>query len=191
MSGRSMGVFGPMAASMKKARPEGPVFGEVRAGIGSRGSSGCAPVEESPEQKGAAGETVLVRSHSVRGMRDALCLSVTLPLQYFWESHDPHRVRASITNRQTLWCRELEWLSCSGNARSGGGRRTEAPQAGPRPAHPRPRSPILRVDTEPSILAEIFGASYSGPGTSRDPARCESRIPRNLSDQHDPNDPTC
>jgi hypothetical protein len=47
--------------------------------------------------------------------------------------------------------------------------RTDAPQAGPGPAHPRPRSPILRVDTEPSILAERFGAFYSEPGSSRDP----------------------
>ena len=56
MAGRNMSVFGPMAASMKKARPEGPVFGEVRPGVGSRGSSACAPVKESPEQKGAAGK---------------------------------------------------------------------------------------------------------------------------------------
>ena len=108
MAGRSMGVCGPMAASMNKARLEGPVFGEVRPGVGSRGSSGCAPVEESPEQKGAVGHGVSPKPFGVRGMRDALCLSVTLPLQYFWESHDPHRVRVSITNRQTLWCPELE-----------------------------------------------------------------------------------
>lgn len=107
IAGRNMGVFGPMAASMKEARLEGPVLGEVRPGVGSRGSSGCAPVEESPEQKALLGP-LLVRSHSVRGMRDALCLSVTLPLRYSWESHDPHRVRVSITNRQTLWCPELE-----------------------------------------------------------------------------------
>lgn len=114
--------------------------------------------------------TLLVRSHSVRGMRDALCLSVTLPLRYSWESHDPHRVRVSITNRQTLWCPELE-SPVQGMPDRAAAVRTDAPQAGPGPAHPRPRSPILRVDKEPSILAERFGAFYSEPGTSRDP-RC-------------------
>jgi hypothetical protein len=107
MAGRNMGVFGPMAASMKEARLEGPVLGEVRPGVGSRGSSGCAPVEESPEHKALLGHPVSPKPFGAWDARRAL-LVVTLPLRYSWESHDPHRVRVSITNRQTLWCPELE-----------------------------------------------------------------------------------
>lgn len=72
MAGRNMGVFGPMAASMKEARLEGPVLGEVRPGVGSRGSSGCAPVEESPEHKALLGHPVSPKPFGAWDARRAL-----------------------------------------------------------------------------------------------------------------------
>lgn len=68
MAGRNMGVFGPMAASMKEARLEGPVLGEVRPGVGSRGPAAVPQLKNHRSTKRCWG-TLLVRSHLVRGMR--------------------------------------------------------------------------------------------------------------------------
>ena len=63
MAGRSMGVIGPMAASMKKARLEGPVFGEVRLVLVFVVPAAVPQLKNPRSRKGLLGGKVLVRSH--------------------------------------------------------------------------------------------------------------------------------
>lgn len=71
LEGRSMGVFGPMAASMKKVRLEGPVFGEVHPGAVLVVPAAVPSLRITGAGRGCSGK-VLVQSHSWRGMRGTL-----------------------------------------------------------------------------------------------------------------------
>ena len=83
MAGRSMGVWAD-GGKHEESQAGRPVFGEVRPGVGSRGSSSCAPVEESPEQKGPAwGQSVSPKPSVAWDARRALLVgnaAVAVPL---------------------------------------------------------------------------------------------------------------